>query len=409
MILGAGMGFSFIFNWYITKVMEKVDVGYYQYYISIVTFAMAIVPLGYQAVAEREAFLMTKKQLRKFCNQALLVISITTTLFGFIWYLGVLNFDWVKGLSEFNTIKIAILVIPIYALNIFYRAILQSQNKIFASILPDSLIRPILLIISALAISALGYEITPVLILSMIFSFFIGSLIYSIYLVEKKTIEPTEITNDNEKWFIQALWLLPIGFLNIINERIDVIMITKSLGPEENAVYGVAYKFALFTGFGLVILNKTLIPEFARHFKTNGTVAAIQAKIKPTIQKAFGLSLFVALSLLVGGEFLLSLFGKTSDGYTEGYVSILILCAGQLINVGFGSVGYILTMAKQEKLVMISIVLGIIVNIVLNILLLPLLGIQGAAISTSLSIFMWNVMMFIFVKKKTGINPTIIQ
>ena len=86
---------------------------------------------------------------------------------------------------------------------------------------------------------------------------------------------------------------------------------------------------------------------------------------------------------------------------------MLILAFGQLFNVAFGSTGYILTMAKKESLVLISISCGIITNVTLNYLLLADFGIKGAAIATSASIFVWNLMMLIFVKRKTGINPTI--
>ena len=75
---------------------------------------------------------------------------------------------------------------------------------------------------------------------------------------------------------------------------------------------------------------------------------------------------------------LLSWFGKRREDYTVGYSSMIILAFGQLFNVALGSTGYILTMAKKESLVMLSIVAGIVVNILLNYLLLPTLGITGS-------------------------------
>ena len=49
-----------------------------------------------------------------------------------------------------------------------------------------------------------------------------------------------------------------------------------------------------------------------------------------------------------------------------------------------------------------------VINIVLNLALIPLLGLTGAAISTALTMIMWNVTMFIYVRNKLGINPTLI-
>ena len=49
-------------------------------------------------------------------------------------------------------------------------------------------------------------------------------------------------------------------------------MISKILGPIDNAIYGVAFKFAAFSGFGIVILNQVLVPQYAKHFKEKGNV-----------------------------------------------------------------------------------------------------------------------------------------
>ena len=63
-----GMVFSFTFNWAITKFLPQEEVGYFQYYVSIVTFAMVIVPLGYQGLAQREVLNLGNKGLRKLSN-----------------------------------------------------------------------------------------------------------------------------------------------------------------------------------------------------------------------------------------------------------------------------------------------------------------------------------------------------
>ena len=134
----------------------------------------------------------------------------------------------------------------------------------------------------------------------------------------------------------------------------------------------------------------------------------LREKIKPNVRLSFLLSLSVVLFLIVFGEHLLSWFGKSTEDYKIGYTTMIILAVGQLFNVALGSTGYILTMAKKESLVLISILVGILTNILLNYFLVPILKVEGAAIATSSSMVIWNIMMLIFVKRKTGINPTII-
>lgn len=401
-----GMVFSFIFNWAITKYLPQKEVGVFQYYISMITFAMVIVPLGYQSLAQREAINLNKNSLKRLSSQAILAILFGSTVFSSIWFFGVTKYKWVKDLEEYHSLMIGIIIIPIYALNVFFRAVLQGQNKIYSSVVPDVLIRPILLLLSLILLPFLGLEITATSLLNTLFIILFGALIFSILRTQKNITEEGKSVKSN--WLKQALILLPIGLISTVNERIDVIMITKTLGPEANAVYSVAFKFALFSGFGLVILNQVMVPQYALYFKKNTTINLLQDKIKVNVRLSFVLSLAVVLFLLLLGKDLLNWFGKPTENYALGYTTILILAFGQLFNVAVGSTGYILTMAKKESLVMLSIVTGIIVNVLLNYFLVPIMHIEGAAIATSASIIVWNIMMLIFVKTKTKINPTII-
>ena len=400
-----GMVFSFIFNWAITKYLPQKEVGVFQYYISMITFAMVIVPLGYQSLAQREAINLNKNSLKRLSTQAILAILFGSTVFSSIWFFGVTKYKWVKDLEEYHSLMIGLIIIPIYALNVFFRAVLQGQNKIYSSVVPDVLIRPILLLLSLFLLPFLGLEITATSLLNTLFIILFGALIFSILRTQKNITDEGRLVKNN--WLKQALILLPIGLISTVNERIDVIMITKTLGPEANAVYSVAFKFALFSGFGLVILNQVMVPQYALYFKKNTTINLLQDKIKVNVRLSFVLSLAVVLFLLLVGENLLNWFGKPTENYALGYTTILILAFGQLFNVAVGSTGYILTMAKKESLVMLSIGIGVLTNILLNYFLVPIMYIEGAAIATSASIIVWNIMMLIFVKTKTKINPTI--
>lgn len=404
-----GMIFSFIFNWSITKYLPQKEVGFFQYFISMITFAMVIVPLGYQSLAQREVINLNRRSLFRLSAQATLAIIFGSIVFCFIWFFGVTKYEWVKNLQDYDGLKVSIIIIPIYALNVYLKAVLQGQNKIYSSIVPDVLIRPIILLLSLFFLPIAGIDISPTNLLWILLIILTGSLIYKTVVANKVAI--TKTTNDSKKiyWLKQALLLLPIGLVFIINERIDVVMVTKILGPESNAIYGVAFKFAFFSGFGLVIFNQIMVPHYASYFKEkdHNDTSIIHQKIKPNIRIAFSLSSCVVLILILLGEKLLGWFGTPNEKYNVGYYTMLILAGGQLFNVAVGSTGYILSMAKKESLVLISLGFGVITNIVLNYLLVPSLKIEGAAIATSGSIIVWNLMMLMFVKKETKINPTI--
>lgn len=405
-IFVTGLSLSFVFNWAITKILPQEEVGFFQYYISIITFGMVVIPLGYQSLIQREANALGKHALKNFNQQTYLTIFLTSLGFSLIWCLGVTQLDWVKGLKDFTGLYISILILPIYSLLTYFRALLQGQNKVYWSVIPEVLFRPlVLLILTAIfyynSFETKAYHLLLVLLLTLIF------LLVPSFLISLKEVKIDVKKKKNKKWLQQALTLLPIGLLYTVNERIDVIMISKNLSAEDNAVYSIAFKFASFSAFGLVILNSVMVPIIAKHFKNKTKHTELEGLIKPGVRKAFLVSTVISLVLIYVGEDILSFFGKDTENYQRGYPSMVILIVGQLFNVMVGSVGYILTMAKLEKLSMYSIAISIGINIILNYILLPRIGIQGAAISTAIAMMVWNGLMLIFVKRKTGLNSTI--
>ena len=176
-----GMMFSFIFNWAITKYLPQNEVGFFQYFISIITFAMVIVPLGFQALAQWEVVKLNKKSLIQLSKQASISILISSCIFGLLWFFGVKKYKWVKDLKEYSGLAVSIFIIPIYALNVYFKAVLQGQNKIYSSIVPDVLIRPILLLIFLPTLPLFGLKINPTSILTLLLFILTGTLIFSIF------------------------------------------------------------------------------------------------------------------------------------------------------------------------------------------------------------------------------------
>jgi O-antigen/teichoic acid export membrane protein len=111
----------------------------------------------------------------------------------------------------------------------------------------------------------------------------------------------------------------------------------------------------------------------------------------------------VALLIIAFREYILRFFGVD---FLVGETSLQILVLGQLINVLFGSVGMLLLMTGNQRFSIISLSVSIAINIGLNCLLTPRLGITGTAIASASGIFVWNLSMYFFVRKKLHIRTT---
>ncbi len=79
------------------------------------------------------------------------------------------------------------------------------------------------------------------------------------------------------------------------------------------------------------------------------------------------------------------------------------------MNFATGSVGYMLTMTGHQKTAIKLLLLTAALTTLLSFILIPILGINGAAISAAVNNIVLNVLMAIAVYKKTGINSTLLR
>ena len=59
-------------------------------------------------------------------------------------------------------------------------------------------------------------------------------------------------------------------------------------------------------------------------------------------------------------------------------------------------------MTGNQNIYAIILLIGAILNVVLNLILIPLYGINGAAIASMSSLIVWNLSMVLVVKQKFG-------
>ena len=80
--------------------------------------------------------------------------------------------------------------------------------------------------------------------------------------------------------------------------------------------------------------------------------------------------------------------------YTFSFLrALLILAFSQVINAMSGSVGIILNMTGKEKVFRNILFFALAINIVLNLFLIPIYGIEGAAIASASSLIYWKIVI----------------
>ena len=188
-------------------------------------------------------------------------------------------------------------------------------------------------------------------------------------------------------------WPLAISsFLILIHIRIDQIMIRALLNEEQVGIYGVAVRLAESWYFIPTIIINTLFPYFQNLKKID--LCYYKQRLKSLYSLMFWLGVFAGLFVLIFGQKLIvSLFGLS---YKNAYEALVInIWNGIFISQGLARSIWLLN-ENLQKFRLYNNICAVIINITLNILLIPRIGISGAAIATFVTQFFgtWIISLF---------------
>jgi O-antigen/teichoic acid export membrane protein len=166
-------------------------------------------------------------------------------------------------------------------------------------------------------------------------------------------------------------------------------------------VYGVARRLsALLTGL-MASVSFLFLPIVA-DLHHSGRTRELDQMFKTSTRWLVTLALPVCLVEVLFAPEIMSIFGK---GFSGGSGALIVLAIGQLVNVGTGTVAGLQAMAGYARLTLMNSVLFLSLSIVLDLLLIPWMGLLGAAIASTTSVVTINLVRLRQVRKNLGIVP----
>jgi O-antigen/teichoic acid export membrane protein len=205
-------------------------------------------------------------------------------------------------------------------------------------------------------------------------------------------------------WLKTAIPLLLASSFQVVMTQCSVIMIGYFLGLTEAGYYAAAVRMVGLAGFGLMATNVVVAPMISAAY-TSDRRDDLKKALRSGAATIFGLTVPLVVVLLVAGKFGLWLFGES---FTVAYPALVVLCVGQIVNALCGCVGYLMSMTGNERTAAGILCCSAILNVTLNATLIPIWGMTGAAIATSVTLVVWNVWMLVVVWKRLGMNPSIL-
>lgn len=178
-----------------------------------------------------------------------------------------------------------------------------------------------------------------------------------------------------------SIVLVPNSFMWWIMNASDRIMVTALIGASANGIYAVSYKIP------------SILSIFSRIFNQAWSYSAIledDSRDRDDFNNNM-LSVFTQFLIVVTGFFMVTIKPFLSIYVSDAYYFAWKYTPYLLIGFLFMSLGTFLstsyTVNKDSKGFLFSGMAGAIINIVLNLILLPIMGISGAALATCISYF----------------------
>lgn len=202
-----------------------------------------------------------------------------------------------------------------------------------------------------------------------------------------------------EKEFISySATIILGGVMSLLINYIDIIMIEAMLDKKSVALYRVGTELALLPSMFLRIVN-TVFPPVISKLYHEGKVAEVRQMYEKLTRWLFFISSITIGLILLLWHPILSLYGPE---YLEAKMVLIYRAVGQLVNASVGSVWYIVLMTGHPKIRFVGVFLSAVINVSLNYLLIPIAGIDGAALASMVSVIFINLMGYFVVKRILG-------
>ena len=406
-----GIGLAFGLQVLLADLLGAEVYGQYIYVFTWVTILSLLSRLGFDTGSLRYIanYCGQKKWnlLSGFIKRTSQITIILSVIVGIIAAVITWLFRSKINIDLLYTFWIGFIVLPAIACLDLYSAQIQALKRVVLAQIPKMFFRPVLLGSSAfITIKLIGYKPSAPLIFGFEFIIIFGVCFISWRLLSNylpPEIIQSKVEYQTVEWLRVSFQLLIIAAFQLILNHTDVLMIGFYCGTTDAGIYSVAAMIAKLMILGLVTIDMIVAPMISELYAQD-RMAELQRIVSLAALGILVVSIGSGLIIIILGQFILGMFGTA---FKDGYLALVIIASSQMFNALAGSVGFLMTMTRYHSEAAKIIGFSALLNIILNMCLIPVYGIAGAAIATAITTVCWNITMFLFVRKRLNINPTI--
>lgn len=185
--------------------------------------------------------------------------------------------------------------------------------------------------------------------------------------------------------------------------KIDSIMVSSLVSLEANAIYSIAFYMALVVELPRRAISQVAMPVIADHFAKN-QIQAINLLYRQISNRQLYICLLLFALIWCNIDSIYH-FVPNREIYQAGKWVVFYIALGKIFDVAFSVNGEILVFSKYYRFNLVLTIAMSILIIGLNYWLIPIYGIEGAAIGSASVMLAFNLAKYTYLKVKLDLDP----
>lgn len=328
--------------------------------------------------------------------------------FGFLLFKEQVIAIFAKNSPEVNNFLLVALLITFFSvLNTILDAFSRSYLKVaIPSFFRDVLLR---LLVSFLIVGYyFDFYAFYILMWGLGGIYFLTLLAMAAYMLHLRifqlSFQWSELGNPFKKEFLQYSLITLLGTAGaLLIMKIDSLMVSSMIGLNANAIYTIGFSIAVVIEMPRRAISQVVMPIISEKFALN-QLEDINALYKKIAIHQFLLCLLIFLLIWVNIDSLYH-YVPNREIYKAGKWIVLLIGLGKLSDVIFSVNAEIIVFSRFYLFNITATLIMCVAVIALNLWLIPLFGIEGAALASLLSMFIYNLIKYVYVKIRLGFDP----
>lgn len=298
---------------------------------------------------------------------------------------------------------LAFVCLPSFALSDTMDGIARSRGWIHLALFPPYIARPVLILVFMAASIAMGAPPTaPTAVAGAVAATFIVAVTQAILMRARlrRHVAPGPRRRDLGLWIRVSVPIVMMESFYLVMTHADIMIMNLFVTPDDIAVYYAVVKTTSLIAFVFFAVTASYGPKFAE-YSALGRTDELQGLLRVAINWTFWPSLVTAAGILAMGLPLLWLFGSE---FTAGYPMMFILVIGLLARASTGPVESMMNSLGHQNVIAATLAFAMVINIALNFVLIPIHGLAGAAVATTISICAIAILQYTFARRRLGVH-----